>query len=129
MGTDLLSCTGWELSWAAAPGGPAHSNLPTTNPPSNPRRVSLALHGDSAQTNFPASNYRHEDVAQYRWGGRGVGAGGARGRASHRPGLCLVRSSSGVCLAFSWAALTAWQRRSENQAGRQHGLRPVVYSS
>lgn len=30
--------------------------------------MSLALHGDGAQTNFPAHNYRAEDVAVYRCG-------------------------------------------------------------
>lgn len=37
-------------------------------------KVSLALHGSNAQTNFPASNYTQEQVAVYRWAGFG-GAG------------------------------------------------------
>ena len=32
------------------------------------RRVSLALHGEHAQTNFPASHYAAEDVSAFRYG-------------------------------------------------------------
>ena len=35
-----------------------------------PRRVSLALHGEHAQTNFPASEYSAADLAQFQVGGR-----------------------------------------------------------
>lgn len=66
-------------SWAAAVPAPvpaacwvgrcacAHCPCPgLALPPA--RRVSLALHGGSAQTNFPASNYTAAEVAVYRWG-------------------------------------------------------------
>jgi hypothetical protein len=38
-------------------------------------RVSLALHGDSAQTNFPPANYSPEEVAVYRWVAGWLGVG------------------------------------------------------